>query len=56
MGETWKERNRLIAQNILKAIEQNPKAKNVLVTFGAAHIPMLKYYLSQQPNIEIVPY
>lgn len=56
MSEIWKERNKLIVQNIIKAIEQNPKAKKILVTFGAAHIPMLKFYLRQHSNIEIISY
>lgn len=56
VSDLWKKRNQLIAERIKKAINDNPGAERVLVTFGAAHIPLLKFYLSQYSNIEIITY
>lgn len=56
VAELWKKRNKRIAETIIKTINNNPDAERVLITFGAAHIPLLRLYLSQYPTIEIIDY
>lgn len=56
VSELWKKRNHLIAQRIIGAIAKAPATERVLVTLGAAHIPILKSYLSAYQNFEIIDF
>ncbi len=47
MKELWEKRNLSIAGRIVTVIKENNYPQRILVTFGAAHIPLLKKYLER---------
>ena len=47
MKELWEKRNLSIASRIVAVIKENNYPQHILVTFGAAHIPLLKRYLER---------
>jgi len=49
----WERRNRNIADNILKVIQDNP-GKRILVVFGAEHTYWLKEELGKQDNVNLI--
>jgi Family of unknown function (DUF5694) len=57
MKEFWERRNMEIAKRIVAAVRSKKKNNKVLVSFGAAHIPLLRKYLSHLlPSYKIIGY
>lgn len=52
--ELWEFRNEVMTMRIMEAIERN-KARKVLVTFGAFHVPFVKRYLERH-NFKVTTY
>jgi len=51
----WQERNRIMADNIIKAAKQYPGKRLVVIT-GAEHRHILRDFLKNNPNIELKEY
>lgn len=57
MKEIWKKRNYEIANRIKNSLLNTKRSNKVLVTFGAAHIPLLKKYLTEiLPGYSVLTY
>lgn len=48
VSDLWKQRNQNITRNILNAVSKEPTANRIIVTIGAAHVPILKSYLIEK--------
>jgi hypothetical protein len=55
LGEQWRERNRIMADNIIKAAKKNPGKRLVAIT-GSEHRYILRDLLAKEESIELKEY
>jgi hypothetical protein len=55
LAEQWKERNEIMAKNIIKAAKENPGKRLVVIT-GCEHRYILRDLLEKEQNIELKEY